>query len=171
MPHLKRSAPTVRVAIAAALVAAALAGCGSNADEVEVLTVDTTVTPEPTDPETGSRAAVTFIADCKGEPIHRPRTITLACADANYQLTGLRWRNWGSHRAVAAGTGVANTCSPSCSQGSFARFPVTVVADGIVEGEASARYTRLSVSASGSHPKVIPRQQRFGLSPTGPELP
>lgn len=58
---------------------------------------------------------------------HVPVRITVTCADGNRRLASLRWTLWSTERAEGRGTAVVNTCWPSCVEGEFRRYPVTVV--------------------------------------------
>jgi len=115
-------------------------------------------------------ASVTHINDCAGEPRNRPGVLTLACGDGGYELAGLRWRSWGAPRVTATGVAVANLCEPTCVEGRRVRFRVTAVADGIVRGEASVRYTRLVVTAVGPRPTSVARREVYRLTGDGPVL-
>ncbi len=42
--------------------------------------------------------------NCQGRPQVRPRNFTLACADGNDYLSGLRWTSWGPDLASAIGS-------------------------------------------------------------------
>ncbi len=115
-----------------------------------------------------ARGPVTHIQDCAGEPQHRPREITLACADGNLSLTRLRWRNWGSSQAIATGVGIVNMCEPTCVAGKWRGFRVTVVAHRIRNLEATARYQRLLVIAPARRPQGIARREQYRLTAHGP---
>jgi hypothetical protein len=54
--------------------------------------------------------------------------VTLACADDNAVLIALRWSSFGGSSAQGKGTLETNTCTPSCAQGKFVRYPVAVKA-------------------------------------------
>jgi hypothetical protein len=57
----------------------------------------------------------------------RPRSIVLACADANAQLTHLHWSSFGGASASASGDEYVNDCIPYCAAGHFHSYPVTLV--------------------------------------------
>lgn len=147
------SRTTTLVAVAAAMVAASAATASAQT---------------PTTPD-AARAPVTFIDDCVGDPQHRPADITLACADAGHQLTALTWSGWGTGRATATGQGVV-ICEPTCASGRFVRFPVTVVADRLVDGEASARYRRIVVTSGAGRPAFLAARETFRMTTRGPQL-
>jgi hypothetical protein len=69
-------------------------------------------------------AGVPVVIDCAAHPQVRPGQYILACADAGAYLTGLHWAAWGSSSAFAGGFFKLNLCTPDCSAGHFARFPM-----------------------------------------------
>ena len=56
----------------------------------------------------------------------RPRSIIVACADANFYLTGIRWTTWAAAKATGTGTGHQNDCKPNCAAGHFHTYPATL---------------------------------------------
>ena len=56
----------------------------------------------------------------------KPKTIILACGDANAQIKNIDWSSWGKRKAKGKGTGRFNTCDPNCAQGKFKKYPVNV---------------------------------------------
>lgn len=101
--------------------------------------------------------ATAWINDC-GPLVSKPKSIVLACADAGYGLAALRWRGWGSARATATGSALANDCTPNCAAGRFHTFAVTVVADRLTRCGAARYYARLELVYPGARPKGIPRR-------------
>ena len=67
---------------------------------------------------------VPVVIDCAEHPQVRPGQYILACADAGAYLTGLHWPAWGTSSAFAQGFFKLNLCTPNCSAGHFARFPM-----------------------------------------------
>lgn len=122
-----------------------------------------TVTDDPID----SRAAVTFMVECdQDRRVSRPNSFVLACADANEALDRLVWRGWGDDQARATGEYVFKDCVPDCSKGKDVAVPVRVVADQLVEGEASATYRRLTVTSDdGSTERVQQVYHLPGIAP------
>lgn len=57
-----------------------------------------------------------------------PDFISLACADNNYTVSELKWRNWGAPEAEGSGVAWLNNCDPDCARGEFGQFPVKVTA-------------------------------------------
>ena len=72
------------------------------------------------------RSTRVVVFNCGGNGLIRPSRIILACADANYQLTHMRWPHWGGHVARGHGYVYANDCIPFCAGGHFHSTPATV---------------------------------------------
>lgn len=72
-----------------------------------------------------SRARVPRFADC-GIAALRPPTIVVACADAGFSFTSLRWSTWRWSGARALGVAWRNRCSPNCAAGHFTHWRVAV---------------------------------------------
>jgi hypothetical protein len=75
-----------------------------------------------------SGSSTVGLLDCAGKPVVQPRSIVLACGDANFQAAGLRWTGWGESFAAAQGTARVNDCTPNCAAGHFHAYPVILVA-------------------------------------------
>lgn len=121
-----------------------------------------------TQPGAQGHRKVTGIRDCVGNPTHEPRSITLTCADAGYQVVKLKWQNWGAKRAAATGVAVVNTCEPSCADGTFERFNVRVIADRLAVAKSSAEYRRLTVVYTGARPTGLPARDVYRVTKRGP---
>jgi hypothetical protein len=90
----------------------------------------------------GSASAPT-IPDCYTQVVS-PARITLACADGNFLVAGLRWRGWGGATATATGTSHQNDCTPNCAAGHFQNNAVSVTAIKLATCLGGRRqYTRL----------------------------
>lgn len=135
-------------AVAVALLVA-LAGCRQGADVAPVTAPVVGPQPGASSRTTAARRGVTYITGCAGKPVRLPRTLITACADGNEGIARLRWRGWGTGRAIGSGVLVTNTCTPSCVRGQWEVLPATVVLDRIRNGEAAAYYTRMVVSVAG----------------------
>src|SRR3569833_453074 len=70
-------------------------------------------------------AAVTW-SGCEHTPRARPKSLVVACADANFSIDHIRWSGWTRTRAVGTGTAHENDCKPNCAAGHFHAFPITV---------------------------------------------
>ncbi|MGH2934178.1 MAG: hypothetical protein ACRDL2_06640 [Gaiellaceae bacterium] len=98
-----------------------------------------------------------WIWNC-GPYVSAPATFVITCADANYELTKLRWRGWGSARATAAGTAQANDCTPYCAAGHFHSYRMAAVADRLESCGKARVYARLTITYSASRPKGIAKR-------------
>jgi hypothetical protein len=98
-----------------------------------------------------------WINDC-GPLENAPKTLVIACADANYSLGGLTWRRWGTGLSSATGTARANDCKPYCAAGHFHSFRVTVTADRLTRCGSAHIYARLTVIYAGARPAGIAKR-------------
>src|SRR5918912_2309340 len=60
------------------------------------------------------------------------------------EMTGLRWRHWGTSVASARGVSRILTCTPSCAEGGTVATATTVKLSRIREGGGKRRYTCMS---------------------------
>ncbi len=94
----------------------------------------------------------------------RPKTLTLACADGNSVLNGLRWSSFGGASARATGTLELNACTPNCAQGKFVRYPVAVGANDPRTCKAGLRvYSKLTLRFTGRAPSSAGSLKRWTL--------
>jgi hypothetical protein len=54
----------------------------------------------------------------------RPRSVIVACGDANLQLRSMRWRGWNRGQTRGWGQAMLNDCIPYCAAGRFHWLPV-----------------------------------------------
>ena len=128
---------------AALMLGATLSACGTSDTAPVSNKVD-----DPAVSNADSRGPVTYMAECLDDNIvQKPKTFTLTCADGGMALEQLKWKGWGEDKATATGVVTTNLCEPSCAEGKVIGQDVTVYATGIIDGEASARYTKLRVIA------------------------
>jgi hypothetical protein len=98
------------------------------------------------------RESALLPADCE-RPVEEPDTVVLACGDGNLYAEGLDWSDWGGPIAAAEGTAQANTCEPSCADGSFRPYPVVLEAAGLRECPYGGRqYTRVTYTFPADSP-------------------
>jgi hypothetical protein len=102
-------------------------------------------------------SASAWIWNC-GPLVAAPKTFVIACADANYELTRLSWRGWGSVRATATGVAQANDCTPTCAAGHFHAYRMTAVADHVKRCGKARYYDRLTIVYAGPRPKGIAKR-------------
>ncbi|NHA00983.1 hypothetical protein G5V59_16770 [Nocardioides sp. W3-2-3] len=133
---IQRTSNRVALAGGVLLLVGGLAACGVE-DTTPVAAHPRVETSADT---AASRAGVTFLLDCVDEPVSKPTSFTVACADGNQSLTDLEWSNWGADEAIATGTVVANNCDPRRAEGTDVKARVRVTASDLVDGEASATY-------------------------------
>jgi hypothetical protein len=74
-----------------------------------------------------------------------PRKLTFSCADGNFYLSDLRWRDWGAPVATASGTAHANDCTPYCAAGHFHTYRITVETSRLRACLGRRQYLRLVV--------------------------
>jgi hypothetical protein len=85
--------------------------------------------------------------------LHRPRSIMVACGDANFWLGKLHWKTWTATRATATGTAHANDCDPYCAAGHFHTYPVAVTLSGVKTCGGRSEFTKLEYRFTGAKPK------------------
>ena len=85
----------------------------------------------------------------------KPSSIMIACADANYWISHLKWKGWGNATTMSAGEVHYNDCTPYCAAGHFHVIPgvatLSNLKAGTCKGAAARFYTRL---------RVVPQQAR-----------
>jgi hypothetical protein len=80
---------------------------------------------------------------------YRPRTVVVACGDANLRLANTLWRNWNKPVATGRAVARANTCTPSCAAGRFVSYGVRLRAYRIrrcADTTGKYQYTRLRIT-------------------------
>lgn len=82
-------------------------------------------------------------------PVVRPRSIVLACADANAYLTGLRWTTWTAATATGSGVLHENDCKPYCAAGHFHARAATVALSRPRRCKGALVFTRVDWIARG----------------------
>lgn len=63
--------------------------------------------------------------DCT-KPKIEPKSITLACGDANILLKHLGWDEWNTDKVKGRGELWVNDCDPNCAAGTFDKYKVKV---------------------------------------------
>jgi hypothetical protein len=113
---------------------------------------------------TASAAAPLKITNCTTAS-SRPKTLTLACADANTVLKSLSWSSFGGATAVAKGTLVVNSCEPNCAAGKALNFAVNVKATTAKRCKGTLRvYEKLTITyRTTSKPGLgVPTKYKLG---------
>ena len=92
-----------------------------------------------------AQKAILFPSLCYGGLRQRPRRIIIACADAGFILTSLRWRRWGKPRTTGRGLARINDCNPFCAAGTYHYIPVRTQLSELRRCRSADRYvyTRL----------------------------
>jgi len=63
--------------------------------------------------------------DCE-YPAHKPKAITLTCADGGLYVDEINWTNWNKTGATGTGNFYENLCEPSCAEGEQVSAPVKI---------------------------------------------
>lgn len=107
-------------------------------------------------------SATAWIWNC-GPLVSAPKTFVITCADANYELAGLHWTDWGTAHATASGSARANDCTPYCAAGHFHSYAMTAVADRVSQCGKARYYARLTVVYAAARPKGIAKRDVITL--------
>jgi len=112
-------------------------------------------------------ATVPMVLNCgMGNGLVRPKTLTLACADANNLAKDLVWSKWATTGADASGVDTWNTCVPNCASSKkwdsasadFTLSDATHTSKGLV-------FEHLMVRITGHTPKGITRTGTYSVAP------
>ena len=102
-------------------------------------------------------AAVVTWSGCEHRARIRPKSIVVACADANFYVGNIRWSQWRTTRAVGVGTAHVNDCKPNCAAGSFHTFRVTLRLSHVVGCVPGRReFARVEWSGAQSGNETLP---------------
>jgi hypothetical protein len=100
----------------------------------------------------GGATKVLFPASC-GKPTFKPKSIIVACADANNRLTGIKWQSYGSKAASGTATAKVNDCTPNCVSGKVKSFPAVVTLTKPKNcGRGVTQFTRLAETFTHARP-------------------
>jgi hypothetical protein len=102
-----------------------------------------------------SGSSTVGLLGCAGKSVVQPRSIVLACGDANFQAAGLRWTGWGQSFAAAQGTARVNDCTPSCAAGHFHSYPVILVAKNLKSCSGKRDYSAVTYAFPATAPPGI----------------
>jgi hypothetical protein len=101
-------------------------------------------------------ASVGVVANCaSAEPFPlstRPSSIVLACADDGVRVEDLTWAAWTATGARGHGALLENQCVPSCADGKFARYPVTVALSAAQPSSKGPWFSRLTLTWGDDRP-------------------
>ena len=115
---------------------------------------------------TGSAAGVPGFTGCRSfvsrsaVAIVRPRSIVIACADANFYATGLKWTRWDASGAEGTGVGHENDCKPYCAAGRFHTYRLALRLDEVARcgSRKEPQFTRVTWTFPGAKPPGVPRR-------------
>lgn len=112
------------------LLALSLAGCGTEAGGVRV---------EGRAPTAVPWSGPVYVSDARSIPRQRPDVVDLTESTTLY---GLKWRGWGTSRAVGTGLVVDFACVSGCPHGESdpPSFPARLVLSSLVKREYAAYY-------------------------------
>jgi hypothetical protein len=91
-------------------------------------------------------------AECRGSSLE-PRTVTLACADANLYVSHLRYKGYGHKTTTASGVFHENDCTPNCAAGKFLTYSGTIKFSDISRCGGRLYYSRAEYSFEGPNGK------------------
>jgi hypothetical protein len=96
------------------------------------------------------------VADCAGPApfllSREPASIILACADSGIGIQDLNWTSWTASTATGSGLLWENLCTPSCADGAYGHYPVTVTLTTVADSAKGAWFSRLALTWDGSRP-------------------
>ncbi|MET9832178.1 hypothetical protein ABZ078_23410 [Streptomyces sp. NPDC006385] len=110
------------------LLVMSLAGCGTAVGGTRVEGPAPTAVPW---------SGPVYVADARSIPRQRPDVVDLTDVTTLY---GLKWRGWGTPRAVATGLVVDFACVSDCPRGDPPSFPAHLVLSGLVKRRYAAYY-------------------------------
>jgi Flp pilus assembly protein CpaB len=110
----------------------------------------------------GSATKVLFPANC-GKPTFKPKSIVVACADANNRLTSIKWQTYGTRAASGTATAKVNDCTPNCVSGKVKSYPAVVTLTRPKNcGRGVTQFTRLVETFTHSRPSGT--SKRLGVT-------
>jgi hypothetical protein len=140
------SARAARVVIPLLALALVPFGCGGDDDEpadqpgIQTSAPPSQFEPEPPVPDLAGTIAV---VDLAGMPAAEPRRLQFS-SDASVE--DIRWRGWGSTRAIGVGTARVLVCRPTCGEGKVRSFDARVTLSTPIECEGQRYYDRARIS-------------------------
>jgi hypothetical protein len=116
---------------------------------------------------TTNSGAVPAVLNCgMGKAIVRPKTLTLACADANNLAKELVWSKWATTGAAASGVDTWNTCVPNCAASKkWDSASADFTLNHAVQTSKGWLFERLLVRITGQTPRGVNRTVIYRLAP------
>jgi hypothetical protein len=93
--------------------------------------------------------------DCQF-PRVKPSRIVIACGDFAAYVNDLHWHHWGNGEARGHGKFRANSCDPSCVEGTFKTYPAKVKLLNPEHKKCNGRKVRLFTHMDMAFPKKQP---------------
>jgi hypothetical protein len=98
-----------------------------------------------------------YVSNCIKQ-VYKPKTITIACADAGFVVNGIKYSSYTAKAAAGTGTAVVNTCDPSCVAGKSIKYPVKIALARVTQCGDSFQFRRVTVSFTKAVPKGFKRK-------------
>jgi len=109
-------------------------------------------------PATSATPKTLFPADC-GKPTYKPKSIVVACGDANNQVTGIKWESYGTDAASGKRTAKVNDCKPNCASGKTKRSAAVLALTKPKNcGKGVTQFTRLAETFTGARPPGLSKR-------------
>ena len=101
-----------------------------------------------------------FTWDCE-YPEHKPKAITLTCADGGLYVDEITWTTWSKTGATGTGTFFENLCEPNCAEGEQVSAPVKIALTELSPRNGKNYLRTLDISTQGG--KDFPWGRANGL--------
>ena len=110
-----------------------------------------------------------ILVNCSGAGQVRPARYDIGCMPSSELVTRLSWTSW---RSVAFGDGIleVNSCTPTCAQGRYVKYPILVAlwrAEQWPRHAGQDYFSRLTWIFTGKRPGHAPAAQTFVLPSSG----
>lgn len=104
-----------------------------------------------------------------GNPVVKPVTLTLSCADGNSRAENLQWSIWNSSEATASGIETWNTCNPDCADSTtWDSTSATFTLTDPVSTSHGLLFEKLTVQDTGPTPLGMMRTITYNEAPSIP---
>jgi len=85
--------------------------------------------------------------DCE-TALHKPESITIACADGGIFVEEIKWSTWSQEGAIGSGIFSENLCEPNCAEGSRVTAPVNLTLSNLTEQKGKYYLRTLDIVTS-----------------------
>ncbi len=99
-----------------------------------------------------------YVSNCVKQ-VYKPKTITIACADANFAVQKIKYGSYNARVATGRGTAVVNTCEPNCAAGKMVSYPAKIKLSRVTQCGDSYQFRRVAVTFTGKVPKGMTRTE------------